>query len=275
MYPTYDQIQRTAYHIWMGRGQVHGRDRQDWLEAEKELTFRLNYRTIVEFALDPARPKVIGDRPIRRCRLCERTSAHVDFGSPRPVLAGLAGARSLLTAEVCAECQLECLDPLDDDFGRFWKTLRTVLVEGDPLHASPYRNFVTIAAFKSLIAGALLVVPEAELMYFPDTLEWLSNPDHDYDARLFTGISCQVFDASFSTEQPSMSLAKRIDDDAALPYMNYLIVCDGIAVQVPLPLCLRDQDLDGRLVSILERPRAASDGRAFGESRRVVLALGA
>ena len=72
MLPTSDQIQRAAYHIWLGRDQVHGRDRQDWLEAERELTFRLNYRTIVEFVLDPSTPKVLGDRLTRHCRLCER-----------------------------------------------------------------------------------------------------------------------------------------------------------------------------------------------------------
>ncbi len=50
MLPTSDQIQRAAYHDWLGHGRVHGRDRQDWLEAELELTFRLNYPTIVAIA---------------------------------------------------------------------------------------------------------------------------------------------------------------------------------------------------------------------------------
>jgi len=274
MLPTSDQIQQAAYHIWLGRGQIHGRDRQDWLAAEKVLTFQLNYRTIVELALDSTTPKVLGDRPIHHCRLCERTSAHVDFGSPRPVMPGLAGKSSLLTAEVCDECQVECLDLLEDDFKRFWKTLRTVLSEGHARQALPGRNAVSVAAFKSLIAGALLVVPEAELMYFPDTLEWLNNPDHDCDAGLFAGMSCQVYDAPFSNQRAWISVARRIDDDAPLPYMICLVASGGIVVQVPLPLCLRDQDLDGRLVSLPDPPLSLGDSPAFGESRCVVLALG-
>jgi hypothetical protein len=274
MIPTSDQIQRAAYHLWLGGGQIHGRDRRDWLEAEKELTFRLNYRTIVEFALDSTTSKVLGDRPIRHCRLCERTSAHVDFDNPRPVMPGLAGNSSLLTAEVCGECQVECLDPLEDDFKRFWKTLRTILSEGDARHGPPGRNTVSVAAFKSLIAGALLVVPEAELMYFPDTMEWLNNPDHDCDVSQFAGMSCQVYDAPFSNHRAWISLARRNDDDAPLPYMICLVASGGIVVQVPLPLCLRDQDLDGRLVSLPEPPLSLGDSPAFGESRCVVLALG-
>ena len=50
MLPTSDQIQRATYHVWLGRGRVYWRDRQDWLEAERKLTFRLNYPTIVEIA---------------------------------------------------------------------------------------------------------------------------------------------------------------------------------------------------------------------------------
>lgn len=35
--PTPDQIARRAYQLWQERGQVHGQDMQDWLEAERQL----------------------------------------------------------------------------------------------------------------------------------------------------------------------------------------------------------------------------------------------
>jgi hypothetical protein len=273
MLPTYDQIQDAAYYIWLGRGQSHGRDRQDWVEAEKALNYGLNYRTIVELALDTS-PEVIGDRPTRHCRFCERTSAHVDFNDPRPVALGLPGAGSLRTAEVCEECQVEGLDQFDDDLSRFWKTLRTLFVDADGRHVAPNRNTISVAAFKSLIAPALLVLPQAELMYFPDAIEWLNNSDPDYDASLFAGISCQIYDAWFSNQRAWISLARRIDDDAALPYMLCQIGAGGIVVQVPLPLCLRDEDLDEQLDAPPDPPLSFGDHNAFGDARRVVLALG-
>ncbi len=71
-----------------------------------------------------------------------------------------------------------------------------------------------------------------------------------------------------------ISVARRIDDDAPVPYMICLVASGGIVVQVPMPLCLRDQDLDGRPVWLPDPPLSLGDGPAFGESRRAVLALG-
>ena len=61
MVPTFDQIRVAAYHIWLRGGQVHGRDRQDWLDAERELAFQLNYKTVVEYVLDATPRIVLGD----------------------------------------------------------------------------------------------------------------------------------------------------------------------------------------------------------------------
>jgi hypothetical protein len=36
--PTADEIAEEAYKIYLGRGGEHGRDLEDWLEAERRLT---------------------------------------------------------------------------------------------------------------------------------------------------------------------------------------------------------------------------------------------
>lgn len=36
--PTPDEIAEEAYKIYLGRGGEHGRDLEDWLEAERRLT---------------------------------------------------------------------------------------------------------------------------------------------------------------------------------------------------------------------------------------------
>ena len=38
--PTYDQIAEAAYHRYLRRGGQHGRDFEDWVEAERELKNR-------------------------------------------------------------------------------------------------------------------------------------------------------------------------------------------------------------------------------------------
>ncbi len=195
---------------------------------------------------------MLGDAPTRRCRFCERTSRQVDFGDPRPIV---PDRPSPLSAEVCQDCRLDWGDALDDEFRRFWDRLTRDAASGQHGFENRSRSPLTVAALKAMVAGALAIVPDADLPDFVDTIEWLSNPDHDLDDRLLVGAECRIYGAPFLHEdaRASLSLARRIDDEAPVPYMLYFLAGDGIMVQVPLPLCLRDQDLDGREVEHPER----------------------
>ncbi len=62
MRPTVDDVKEAAYDRWERRGWTHGGDRDDWLAAEKELTFHANYSTVVEAALDGPERRVLGPR---------------------------------------------------------------------------------------------------------------------------------------------------------------------------------------------------------------------
>jgi hypothetical protein len=273
MFPTCDQIQRAAYERWLRRGRIHGRDREDWYAAEKELTFHGNYRTIAAYALDSDGRVVVGDGPIRRCRFCERTSGQTAFGPPPPVVPRPVGNGSLRTPAICDECQADCRDPLEDDFRTLWSGLQAGGTTRDGLSDSRRRNLYSVAAFKSLVAGALLLLPESELGYFPDALEWVSNPDQDTDVRLFAESSCRIYSGDFLRGRPWTSLARRVDDETSLPYLLYFLAADGLVIQIHVPLCLRDEDLDGRRLRMPERVFEAGEGPDFRESHSTVLPL--
>jgi hypothetical protein len=274
MFPTCDQVERAAYERWLRRGQSHGRDREDWLAAEKELTFLLNYRTIVEYALDLNDRLILGDGRVRQCRFCERTSGQAAFTAPRPVVPAPIGNGSLVTAEICDECQIDCRDPLEADLRRFWSALRAEFAGSGPSPVPCEHGLFSTRAFKALIAAALLIMPERELRFFPDTMEWVNNPDHECDLSLFGGFSCRVYAGGVLGGRSSVSLARRIDDEAALPYLLCFLGCDGLVVQVHVPLSLRDEDLDGRRFFMPERAPAAGEGSDFRESHSTVLRLG-
>jgi Protein of unknown function (DUF2934) len=267
MRPTRDQIERAAYDRWIRRDRAHGHDRDDWIGSETELTFLLNYNTVVEYPLDSSTSLILGDSI--RCRFCERTSPHATFSRPRPVVQGPA-ERVLFSAQVCDECQQDCRDPIAIHCERFWKALHA----GGDVHRRVQRRDVdALAVLKSLVTSALLIMPENELAYFADTLDWVNNPDHEYDGGLFTDTFAQVYDAPFLREQSSIALARRIDDEAPFPYMISFLSWRGIVIQISLPMSVRDQDLDGRSEQAAQRSLISGDGRGYYEARPAVLRL--
>ena len=48
--PTHDEIARRAYQLFEERGREHGRDLEDWLQAERDLRQHM-VRDVVEWAL--------------------------------------------------------------------------------------------------------------------------------------------------------------------------------------------------------------------------------
>jgi hypothetical protein len=272
MLPTDDQIRRVAYDLWQRRGRTHGYDRHDWDTAERQLTFSMNYATIVKYALDDPGMVVLGERPTRYCRICERTSAHVAFSAARAVFAGI-GPTSLFSEAVCDACQASSRDPLVPEFERFWNALAAdagaCCVEGD-LGA---RELYSLPVLKTLIASALLIMPEDELPYFVDTLEWVNNPYPNDDARLFADTVCHAYIAPFLKGRSWSSLARRIHAELPLPYMICFLSRGGIVLQLPVPLCLRDQDSDGRMVPMPECSLTAGEGSGFQEARATVMRL--
>jgi hypothetical protein len=114
-------------------------------------------------------------------------------------------------------------------------------------------------------------MPEAELPYFVDTLEWVNNPSHLDDNQLFADAVCQVYAAGFLRGRSWTSLCRRVDNDLPLPYMIYFLSRDGIVLQVQVPLCLRDEDSDGRTRPMPERSFTTGEGPDFQEVRATVL----
>jgi len=272
MLPTYHEIEHAAYELWLCRGKLHGFDRVDWLAAENELTFSMNYRSIVEYPLDAPGMLILGERPERYCRFCERTCAQVAFGGLRSVVPGLRHT-SLFTEALCDDCLHGCLEPLTPGFDRFWQALSAESAGRDLDSAPAASGLYTTVVLKSLVAGALLIMPETELRYFVDALEWLSNPNHDDDASLFVGAFCHVQIVPSLNDRSWAGLARRIDDQLPLPYMLYTLARNGVVVQIPLPLCVRDQDLDGRAVRVPVRSFAhgIGVGSGFQQNRALVL----
>ncbi len=274
MVPATEQVRQAAYERWVRRGRPHGGDRGDWFAAEDELIFTLNYQTIAEYPLDVPGALILNDRPGRYCRFCERAAVQVAFGPPMPLLAG-GCSPSLASSSVCNECRAGFRDAQAGRLERFLAKLLEEARRGEGGAGAPAAAIYSLDVFKALCGCALLIMPESELGYFVDTLEWVSNPDERGDGRLLEAdAACVVYQVPFWAERSWMSLERRIEKDVPLPYMVYFVALRGVLLQISLPLCIRDQDLDGRVVYFPRRSFAMGEGQSFEQARMLEFQVG-
>jgi len=241
--PPWDQIEKTAYDRWERRGGSHGSDREDWLAAERELTFGLNYRPVARYDLTTTTPTYLGPSKPTRCRFCEQSPPIVEL-SPIP---GFLGQSSLVSRDVCDECAQSFADNLEAGFSQFWSSLPDLISRDS---ANPT---VPLVAFKALTWMALAFMPEAELEYFTDAVEWVGNPDHDEDSSLFSQLACLAYAVPSPSPTAWVSLERRKDEDASLPAFLFFLAGEGLILQFPVPLGILDQESDGEEIHLLRR----------------------
>jgi len=264
MMPTWEQIQRAAYERWERRGWAHGSDRDDWAAAEMDLAFQMNYRPAAEYPLESAEPIVVGPRSQPRCRFCERGLPRARFSGPRPIVPAVAAATTLLSGEICDECHEQFAGGIDREFAAFWASLG----ESDAAPAT-----VSIGAYKALVRMAIAVMPARELPHFADTVEWVGNPDHDFDSSLFAGIGCLVYRTHAPHAVPWVSLSRRTDPDEALPYAVFALGAGRHVVEIAPPLCARDQDNDEAALRLPPRSFTTGWGADARSATRRLLPL--
>jgi len=273
MFPSCEQIEKAAYDRWERRGRMHGHDRDDWVAAELDLTFDLNFQTIVEYPLVEHADRVIGGSRNPRCRFCEQSPPRAAFGALRPAIPEFVGNRSIKTRELCDECAEQFAGTIDQDFAAFWQSLELLRSSEGPIRDSQIPSAIPIGAFKALIKMAISIVPEPELAGFTDTIEWVGNPYQDFDSNLFGGLGCLVYQAHIPFALGWTALARRIDEQAPFPYMLIFLASERLVLQAQLPLCSHDEDLDGTELRVPERSFSTGVGSDFRASTCMALPI--
>lgn len=237
MAPTSEQTAAAAFHRWKCRGSGHGRDREDWLAAEKDLTFGLNYRWTVRHPLKaPAAPTAessIG----RKCRFCERSAPAASFGAAPRAIPPVFGETTLVSSDDCDDCRAHhdaALAPAFEAFAR-------PLLGPEPVLSTAS---IPVPALKALVRIGLAILPESELQHFDDAVDWVTNPDDARDSALLAGLGCHVYLTAAPVPGPFASLARRCDDEAPFPYTLLFLGSGRVVFQTHLPFCPRDEDLD-------------------------------
>jgi hypothetical protein len=275
MMPSREQIERVAYERWERRGRYHGDDLEDWIAAEMDLVFDLNYKIITEYQLEEKQKRVIGGAQRPRCRFCEQSAPQAAFSRVQPAVPELVGNMTLGTREICDECADRFGGSIDRDFAQFWESLDGLRSGRGSFRELRAPTAISIPAYKALIRMGLTIMPEEELSSFTDAIEWISNPDHHFDSKLFCGVGCLVYQAHLPYPAAWTSLARRSSDDTPLPYMLFFLASGRLILQVNLPLCSRDEDLDGEEAHMPERSFSTGVGADLCGSTCLALPLNA
>jgi hypothetical protein len=259
MRPSKDQIAIDAYHRWLRRGGGHGRDRDDWIAAEQDLVFALNYEAIARSPRDGAPGRILGAPARRPCRFCEQAIPRARFRAATPLLPPLLGETTPVVLDECDACHAQFRDQLSAPFEAF---VRPFLDEEGTVERPDVRPSIPIPAYKFLVKTALAIMPEAELPAFEGTIEWVCNPNHGQDFGVLRGLSCRVYFGSAPVPAPWTSLARRVEDGAPFPAMLFFLGTPRAVFQVALPLGVRDDEDDGEPpeVPTLSFSTGAGDG---------------
>ncbi|QEH33902.1 hypothetical protein OJF2_24340 [Aquisphaera giovannonii] len=253
MEPSDQQIEKRAYERWERRRWQHGNDREDWIAARMDLVFDLNYATIAEIERGESRPKPVGAERRPRCRFCEQSAPRAAFSFVRPILPDFLDSPSPTTREICDACFEQLAGSLDRELAAFWGTLEGLRGDGAARRDLRIPTAIPIPAYKALARIALAMMPDADLADFNDTIEWVANPDHDFDGGLFGGVSCLLYQTRHGGDGAWAMLARRTDDEAPYPYMLFFLGSGRTILQVHLPLCTRDEDQEGEGLKMPQR----------------------
>jgi hypothetical protein len=265
MRPTPDQIRVAAYYRWRRGGEVHGRDLADWVAAEQGLLFALNYEVIAHHRLDDDTPRHLGHKGRRVCRFCEQSPPRANFVGPAHAVPECLGNSALLALDQCEACRAFFAETIEPALEGLICACRAI----PPARAE--RPEMSIAALKGLARVALAIMPEEELDYFPDAIEWVLNPDHELDGATFGGLGCYVYPSPEPAAPAWVALARRIEDEAPVPYMLAFAGTPHATFEIAVPLCGRDEDREGEDLAV---PRVASPSglaEGAGEARCVFI----
>src|SRR5262249_53920010 len=154
---------------------------------------------VVDHLLDGTQERAIGGKGRRVCRFCEQP---VGNSAGRFALPTFLGPRTLTTLEECDDCHDVLRETLDGELALFLSSFQTERLPG-PMPSIP------VGALKALARIALGIMPARDLNGFEETIEWVCNPDHDFDVRLLDGLGCFAHYPASPRRAPWTLLARR------------------------------------------------------------------
>jgi len=260
MEPTTERIRDAAYARWERRGRVHGSDRNDWFAAVRQARFARNYRVVAADRLDTDSPRAIGSATNRRCRFCAQSAPRTEFGGPVSIVPESLASSSPVAFDQCIECASMFAEGIDEAIARF---------ASGPLPSSG----IGVDAFKGLVKIGLSLMPTADLDDYEEAIEWVANPDHDFDLNVFRDLACVALTTPTPMPAPWSALAVRTASEAPWPSRLLFLGIGRVVFQVGIPMGQVDEDQDILGSTLPDVCPPSPFGPSFDPAERVALPI--
>lgn len=248
-------------------------------EAEKLASYFDLYRSDhVELILD--KRTYLGDEHNRICRFCGKDSSEVKFKKDAHAIPEMLGNHYLCTYYECDECN-KIFSNLENDLGWFTELGRTItrlkgkkgiptfkqgdssirdtpeqMVIKDPIDnplvqwvgennlriTAHLKPFTPMAVYKIFTKMALTLMPEEELIYFKETLEWIREEDH-CKRQPPPLLAIYSFIPGPAFKNVGYKLFFRRDGIKRLvPYCQFILKFHNFMYQIYLPFSSKDEE---------------------------------
>ena len=212
------------------------------------------------------------DRTLRRCRFCGRRQPNVTFTQEAHAVSEALGNKTLIVFDECDTCNAAFASGIETDVVELFAHYllfhgvkgkqgpramkganfearhsgagaEITLTEGEPhiteteyvLRLSGGKPFSTLNAYNSLCKYFLSLIPEAELPFFSQTIDWINGALTFDDLPPVT----RRQNARFSM-QPTLTWYQRLDGDARTPYAVVEFQLTSLTLVVIVPGCSKD-----------------------------------
>lgn len=246
-----------------------------------------NYTMIADFNL--TEKEFLGSKENRKCRFCGRSEPDVKFRKIAHAIPESIENINLFSNYECDECNKKFGDTIESDFSNYlfpgriascilgkkgtitykfndnnridvqngnWNIITdgsVKLVEEIDDHTLQFnlrrQPYVPINVYKALVKMAITVMPESEIEYFDETIQWLQNEKPTIEdcfgqcviSRFFPGVERFPFIKA--------SLFKRKNDSEITPAYQFLLYFSNYYFQIVVPCFKKDVHLDGKTFS--------------------------
>jgi hypothetical protein len=266
------------------------------------------YEIVTSHHLTAKSDKQVLGKNTFQCRFCGNIKPNVTFKKKAHAIPEFIGNRALFSQWECDQCNSKFGRLLEANFANFmhlnhtlygisgkngnpvfktgdgtrietkdslidWQGVPDENIELDTANSSvqikqKMPSFIPVAVFKTLVKMALTIIPETELKYFSNTIEWLLEDEHRTSRFLINDLWMYygTFESADRCDQLSVVLAKKRQlDNQQLPYMLFNLNYGNFDFQLPIPLCTIDEDRIFNQSSITYLPHLTDFKHGFGK----------